>query len=253
MWTIDRDAAPPCWRMDLAESRVSLAFTTRRGGVSLPPYDMLNLGRSTEDRVDFIEENRRRVIASLGFDPAAVATAGQVHGTAVARVSGPGLYSGVDTLVTTLPEVPLAVTGADCLPALFVAPGAVGAAHCGWRGSADGMVRAALDAVCAAAAVPPSRVSVHLGPSIRSCCYEVGPEVAERFPAPALTRVDGAWRLDLVAAARIALAGAGVPSESIHEVPACTACEPYWYYSHRRDGPRTGRHWGLIGMHSREA
>jgi hypothetical protein len=61
-------------------------------------------------------------------------------------------------------------------------------------------------------------------------------------------RLDDAWHLDLVAAARHQLAEAGVSPHRIAEVPACTACDPAGYFSHRRDRGRTGRHWAIVTL-----
>jgi hypothetical protein len=195
-----------------------------------------------------VEENRRRVLDALGLDPARVATAGQVHGTRITRVHAPGLHSGTDGLVTPVPGLVLAVSGADCLPLLFAAPGAVAAAHSGWRGTAEGMPGAALDAVLALASAVPLDVRVFMGPCIGACCYRVGSEVAERFPAAAVHRGGDGPRVDLAAAARLQLEARGVPALAIDDPPACTACHPRWCFSHRRDRGVTGRLWGLIAL-----
>ncbi len=225
-----------------------LAFSTRQGGVSRPPFDTLNLGRSTVDDPAAVAENRRRLLDALGLDPGALATAGQVHGIELAHVTAPGHSPGCDALVTTVPGIALAVTTADCLPLLFHAPGAVGVAHAGWRGLADDMPGAALAAVADAARCAPERVTVHLGPCIRSCCYEVRDDVLQRFPSEIASRRDGRWYLDLPAAARRTLLAAGVPASRIFDTGACTACEPYWYFSHRRDRGATGRLWGVAAL-----
>lgn len=248
MWTLDRRSDVPAWRFEPAPAGVRLAFSTRQGGVSEGPYRSLNLGRSTEDDPEAVTENRRRWLSALGLDPNRFANAGQVHGRAVAHARTPGLAPECDVLVTTTTGLTLAVTAADCLPVLYAAPGAVAAAHCGWRGTADGAPEAALSAVCDAAGAGPERVDVHLGPGIRGCCYQVGPEVAARFPDPALRRRDGALWLDLPTAVRLRLREAGVAAERIHDTGACTACEPDWYFSHRRDHGLTGRQWGVIAL-----
>ncbi len=245
---LDDTAAVPLWLPEPRDSDAILAFTTRLGGVSDPPYHSLNLGRSTDDDRTAVEENRRRVLSAAGLDPDRLATAGQVHGTAIAIVSEPGLHPATDALLTRTRGVALAVTAADCLPLLFTAPGAVAAVHSGWRGTADGAPVAALDALCELAGCAPARVAVTLGPSIRVCCYEVGPEVAARFPTSVLEQRDGRNHLDLVAAARLQLVAAGVPDGAIEAVPACTACDPARYFSHRRDGARTGRHWAIAAL-----
>lgn len=248
MWTLDADAALPVWRCHPEPPGVRLGFSTRRGGVSEGPFRWLNLGRSTDDRPDAVQENRRRLLTALGLDPARLANAGQVHGTRVTRAAAPGLHPDCDALVSTTPGLALAVTAADCLPILYAAAAAVGAAHAGWRGTADGVPEATLAAVCAAAGVGPDAVSIHFGPCIRGCCYEVGPEVAARFPDAALRPVGSSRHLDIPTAARLRLLTAGVPASSIHDTGACTACEPYWYFSHRRDQGLTGRQWGVVAL-----
>jgi len=248
MWTLDRHADLPSWRFAPEPAGFRLAFTTRRGGISDGPYQSLNLGRSTFDRPEAVEENRRRCLVSLRLEPDRFANAGQVHGRTVVRVHAPGLHPDCDALVTTTPGLALAVTVADCLPLLYAAEHAVACAHAGWRGTADGAPEAALSAVCAAAGVGPNAVSIHVGPGIRGCCYQVGPDVAARFPAEAVRREGDAVWLDLPTAARLRLLAAGADPASIHDTGACTACEPDWYFSHRRDHGLTGRHWGLIAL-----
>jgi len=248
MWTLDRNAELPLWRPRESPPAAVLLFTTRLGGESRPPFDGLNLGRSTEDEPEAVAANRERVLRSAGLDPARLATAGQCHGVRVVEVVAPGHHPDCDALVTRVPGVPLAVTTADCMSLLYSAPGVVAAAHSGWRGTADGMPTATLREVCRLAGCAPDAVQVAIGPAIRGCCYEVGDDVAMRFPANVVRREGGRPRLDLPAAAVLALREAGVRAESIEDTGACTACEPALYFSHRRDRGRTGRHWGLAAL-----
>jgi YfiH family protein len=245
MWTLETHSPPDIWLATTAPGRAVLACSTRRGGISAPPYHALNLGRSTADDPAAVAENRRRLLMRLGLSPDRLVTAGQVHGARVERVSAPGHVPECDALVTTAPDLALAVTTADCMSLLYAAPGGVAAAHSGWRGTADGMPRAALEALCEAAGCDPAQVNVYLGPCIRSCCYEVGPEVAERFASDILRDASPRPFLDLPRAARTQLVEAGLRAEAFHDCGACTACDAERYFSHRRDGPRSGRHWGV--------
>lgn len=247
MWTLDASAPVPLWRSRFPGPAV-VAASTRRGGVSRGPYHALNLGRSTADDPEAVAENRRRLLAALGLAPERLVTAGQVHGARVVRVDGPGHMPECDALLTTRAGLALAVTTADCMSILFAAPGAVAAAHSGWRGTAERMPAVTLDAVCAAAGVTPGAVRVFLGPCIRACCYEVGEEVAARFPAATVRRDRPRPHLDLPLAARLQLAAAGLPEEALHDCGACTACDRDAYYSYRRDGAATGRHWGVVAL-----
>jgi copper oxidase (laccase) domain-containing protein len=123
--------------------------------------------------------------------------------------------------------------------------------HCGWRGLAGGIVAKGVEAIGATAAA--------IGPGIGPCCYEVGPEVLERF-APlgegitatggpnSRARVDisAHRRLDLPEVARRLLAEAGV--ERVESAGLCTRCESELFFSHRRDGSLSGRQAGLVWM-----
>ena len=250
MWTLDPNGSIPSWRHEGEPSALRLAFSTRRGGVSAPPYDTLNLGRSSADRPDAVDENRRRWLTSLGLDPACLATAGQVHGARVVEVSGPGHAADCDALVTTTANLALAISSADCLPILLAGEGVVAAVHAGWRGLAAGVSSAALRSLLARGGEMRS-VRAHFGPCIRDCCYHVGPEVARRFPAAAIRDRDGLSFLDLATAARLELGEAGLAPDSIDDAGACTACEPFWCFSHRRDRGATGRHWAVIALDAR--
>jgi YfiH family protein len=249
VWRLDADAPVPVWRHDGSPAGAVLqrAFSTRRGGVSSPPFDTLNLGSSTADRPEAVEENRRRLLRALDLDPERFVTLGQIHGARVVRVTAPGFQPECDAAVTVTRGLALAVTGADCLPILFEAGDAVAAAHAGWRGILAGVAEAALQAACEAGGAAPPEARAHLGPCIRGCCYEVGAEVASRFPGQTLTTSQHSVHLDLPAAVRLRLMAAGLPSQRVQDTAACTACDPSWYFSHRRDRGSTGRHWGVIG------
>lgn len=248
MWTLEVGTPPPLWRASPAPHGAILACTTRRGGTSAPPYHALNLGRSTADAPAAVAENRRLTLRSLGIDPGRLATAGQVHGARVVRVEGPGHVADCDALVTTSRNLAIAVTTADCMSLLLAAPGAVAAAHSGWRGTAERMPERVLASIGEAAGCGPERVSVYFGPCIRACCYEVGPEVAAAFPDSVIRPRTPRPHLDLPLAARLQLEAAGVRPESIFDCGACTACGPEWYFSYRRDGAVSGRHWGVAAL-----
>lgn len=232
-------------------------FSPRVGGVSRAPWAQLNLGASVGDDPAAVQENRRRVAAAFGVGLERVARLDQVHG-AVVRVAGAdtvGLDG--DGWVSDDPAWLLAVSAADCLPVLMVdrRRGAVAAAHAGWRGTAAGIVRAAVDALARQYGSDPTDLQAWLGPSIQGACYQVGPEVvaavradpavpdAAAWPDPA---GGDRWRLDVPAAVRAQLLAAGVPADAVTVSPTCTHCAADRCYSHRRDRGRTGRHWAVV-------
>jgi len=215
------------------------AFSTRVGGVSAPPFDTLNLGRLTGDAPEHVGENRRRLCAEVGADPDRLSFGRQAHGPRVRRADGQGKPG--DGVWTDEVGRPLLVFTADCVPvALARANGgkpAIAALHVGWRGLLAGIVAAG------AAALGGGRLSAAIGPGIGPCCYEVGPDVFDPFRARFGAGVVRDGKLDLWSAAEHALRTAG--AEQISRIDVCTACSPELFFSHRRDGQRTGRQ-GLI-------
>ena len=151
-----------------------------------------------------------------------------------------------DVLVTDRVGTAVVVQTADCVPILLAAPGAVGAAHAGWRGSARNVAGAAVAAL-RALGTRPSEISAWLGPSIGPCCYEVGGEVAAQFAGDFIRAgCGGGYRLDLRAVNAAQLVEAGVPRSAISIHPACTRCGGEGYASYRRDGGKAGRMIALI-------
>jgi polyphenol oxidase len=222
------------------------AFSTRIGGVSEAPYDALNVAIMTGDERDAVRENRDRLAGAVERDPASVVMGRQVHGTELREHDErqePRVYADVvkspdevDAHSTTNPELTPLVMVADCLPVALSGPDGVAMAHCGWRGLAGGIIAKAVRAVGADAAA--------IGPGIGPCCYEVGEEVLAEFAD--LDGVADGRMLDLPAVARALLERAGV--ESIESAEICTSDNPGLFYSHRRDGERTGRQAGLVWM-----
>jgi YfiH family protein len=222
------------------------AFTARLGGVSEGPFESLNVALRTEDEPPRVKENRRRTAGALGLEPARILAERQVHGAELSwhraepqpRVFADGVVSPseADAQATDVPGLAPLVMVADCLPVAVSGPRGVAMAHCGWRGLAAGIAERAASEVEAEAAA--------IGPGIGRCCYEVGEEVLDRFDH--LDGVADGRMLDLAAVAKASLYRAGV--EAVESADLCTSCHPELFFSHRRDGPRTGRQAGLVWL-----
>jgi YfiH family protein len=220
------------------------AFSTRLGGVSRTPYEALNVAVRTGDEPERVRQNRGRLAGALGRRPENVVMGRQVHGAELRLHQAPQqprVYADavrspdeVDAHATAELELTPLVMVADCLPVALSGPGGVAMAHCGWRGLAAGVVAGAVEAVDAKAAA--------VGPGIGPCCYEVGEEVLKRFQD--LGGVARGRMLDLTAVATRLLERAGV--EEIESSGLCTSCNEELFYSHRRDGERTGRQAGVV-------
>jgi len=234
----------------------------RTGGVSVGPFDSLNLGLHVSDDIDSVRENRRRLADAAGFAVSGMVCAEQVHGGAVAVVraedAGRGAAQfgdallGVDALVTDVSGVLLTLFYADCVPIIIADPArhTVAVAHAGWRGLVEGVVGNTVAAMREDFGSEPASLLAAVGPCIGPCCFEVGAEVAERFPSEALAprETGGKPHVDLPAAAARHLREAGLFVENITVAGECTSCLPDLYFSHRRDNGRTGRIAAFAGV-----
>lgn len=245
---------------------VDVGFSTRVGGVSQVPYDSFNLGLHVGDDPSAVLENRKRWINQWEVPFSRVAVGEQVHGTNVLWVNEEDGGRGVLELETAIPAVDGLVTQsavglmsyfADCVPMFFYFPDiqAVGIAHAGWKGTAQKMGQRVLECFEKAGGRL-ENAWVAIGPSIGPCCYVVDETVAIQFRAnfvetPFLVRQeDGHYLLDLWEANRTTLLEKGVRLENIDVAGTCTADNPEWFFSHRRDGARTGRMAGWINKRS---
>jgi polyphenol oxidase len=229
----------PLIRWD-APGPYEVAFSTRRGGVSEGAFASLNLGLLTADAPANVDENRRRLCAETGADPARLAMNRQIHATTVNRAQAGERSRDGDGLWTDEPGVPMLKVTADCLPIVLARlNGHQGLAllHAGRLGLLSGIVEAGVAALG-------HRVAAAVGPGIGPCCYEVSGEIAGAYRARFGPAVVKGRKLDLWAVSERVLRDAGV--YSVERLDLCTACDPERFFSHRRDRGVTGRQ-GVIG------
>jgi polyphenol oxidase len=236
---------------------VRAAFTLRTGGVSLAPYDSLNLGARIGDSAEAVVENRRRGRERLGL-PAEPVWLEQVHGVEVVELGAFGAAMGRgdsrdrpptgDASVARGAGQVCAIRVADCMPVLFAARdgSVVGAAHAGWRGLAGGVLEATIGRL----GVPATELIAWMGPAIGPKHFEVGEDVRAAFTATDaasasafVANARGRWQCDLYALARRRLSSLGV--SGIYGGGWCTFAEAGQFFSYRRDG-QCGRMAALI-------
>jgi YfiH family protein len=150
-----------------------------------------------------------------------------------------------DALITDDLNRRIGVRTADCVPILLLDAGkhAVAAVHAGWRGTELAIVTHTIKKMHADFGTQPADIRVAIGPSIRECCYEVGPEVASQFSLifPEWPPVTDKQHLDLVEANRRHLIAAGVLPSYIFDSGLCTACQLEHFFSYRREPHNPGR------------
>lgn len=237
-----------------APANVGAVSTTRKGGVSLPPYDDgaggggLNLGVHVGDDPGHVSRNRMLLQMLLPAEPAWLT---QVHGVGVLDAAEVDNAPEADASIANRPGVVCVVQTADCLPVLFsdIQGKVVGAAHAGWRGLAQGVLENTVKAMQAAGA---AEVTAWLGPAIGPQSFEVGQDVHDAFVSRDVgmassfrQHAEGKYSADIYALARAVLAKSGV--KEISGGGRCTVSERGSFYSFRRDKV-TGRMASLIWL-----
>jgi purine-nucleoside/S-methyl-5'-thioadenosine phosphorylase / adenosine deaminase len=282
-------------------------FSTRAGGSSkVYGGQALNLGFTSHDSKSAVERNRHAFACAItpdvnvgrrtpvlsraeGSRPSnnlRMVTLRQIHSDIIHPVAeiSPEALAG-DGLVTNTPGVLLTVLTADCLPVILVdhKRRAVGVLHAGWRGTLKRIVEKGVGEMHRWFGTKPSDLRAAIGPGIRGCCYDVGPEVRsafesqfsyaaelfretkerdeihEKYPllfltarAPGHSELPKKIFLDIAEANRQQLISAGVLARNISDIKLCTSCHLDLFFSHRAEKGVTGRMMAAVGIRSSE-
>jgi len=248
------------FHLEPIDQRTVAGFTSRNEGVSRAPYNEANLGLHVGDDHDDVISNRERLSAKLGVNLDDFVYCEQVHNNIVQKVttnerglgtkSMESVVSHADGLYTRDEQVVLATLYADCVPLLFTGDRGtiVGTAHAGWKGTAGNIGGELVRQWIESENVDVTSIHAYVGPSIGKEKYVVDDRVIDQLkvvlPSDVTTwnRVsDGQYELDLKLTNALLIEQAGVPRNQITVSRYCTASEPDLFYSHRRDGSKTGR------------
>jgi YfiH family protein len=203
-------------------------------------------------------DRRRRICRHLGLPFERLTVANQIHSGHVLRVLPEDAGAGredhaaalrfVDGMACDLAGTALMQISADCPLILAVDPQrrALGTAHASWRGTVAHIARELVRRLRGEFGTRPEDLIACIAPCAGPCCYEVGDDVY-RIAAAHLPDADehfvergGRRYFDLRSANVAQLVREGVPSSSIFVAAECTMTDDR-FYSHRRDGPSTGR------------
>ena len=233
--------------------------TTRKGGVSVGNFSLLNLSPFSGDNPAHFAENKRILCTQLGIQSEKLIIPYQNHGTEVKEIDEAffgfsaaektAYLNGVDALVTKLPGVCIGVTTADCVPLLFFDPTkkVVAVAHAGWRGTCGRIAEKTVLKLQEKYKCNPADILVCIGPSISVQVYEVGKEVIENFEKAGFDiesivyQQNEKFHLDLWRANEISLLQVGIKDENIEVAGICTFTEHERFFSARRLGIKSGR------------
>ena len=231
------DVIIPNWNVP---EHIKAVSTTRDGGISLQPYDGLNLGMHVGDDREVVQTNRDLFVRFNNL-PSNPVWLEQTHSTVVTRLSAPtDEVVEADASITSKGGVVCGVMTADCLPILLtdIEGSQVAAVHAGWRGLANGIVENTVRQF-------DKPVVAWLGPAIGSSAFEVGEDVYDVFIShdpiaewAFRSKGNGKYLADMSLLATQRLKEAKV--KDIIDSGLCTYSDPKRFYSYRREGI-TGR------------
>ena len=225
-----------------------------------------NVGYTAPRDPDDAWDMRQQWARAIGIEPGDLVRVRQVHGAEVRLVTSADTERGThpdadqapiaDAMITNEPRVALMTLHADCLAMLLVDPvrKAVAAVHAGWRSTVQNIAGQTVREMERAFGTNPVDLLAYVGPSIGAARYEVGYEVIDAWRTTArasdvpIQKIAGRWHFDLKVANAGQLTALGVPEQNLEISPVCTASNPDRWFSHRRQGPLTGRFAAIIAI-----
>ncbi len=243
----------------LSNTSIAHFFSTRLHGFSTGVAQSLNMGFTTEDLPQNTISNRKKLLEMTNMPFDKLTTVNQIHGDEIITITNnlagaghdikPSPAGNADALITNLPQVPIMVLTADCVPILLLDPlkKVIAAIHAGWRGTVAGIAAKTVDAMQAQFGTDPSDIIAAIGPSIGPCCYEVGIDVVTQATktlsdaSKSICHTANHYYFDLWDANRRQLNIKGVSINKIEKTGYCTKCRSQIFFSSRADGGITGR------------
>lgn len=226
-------------------NRIPHFFSTRIGGISEGYYSNLNLGVYTDDKLDNINENLKRVFQASNMNMDKVVYLKQVHGDRIHIVDDFNYMdicgSFGDAIITKSRGIAIGVFTADCVPVLIAdeSTGTIAAVHGGWKGTKLNITGKVLKYMIEELLCNPEHITVSLGPSIGPCCFEVKEDVADKFTF--VNNMDGNLYVDLWKENYSQVLKHSIPEKNIALGNLCSMCMDTMFYSYRRDKGLTGR------------
>ena len=209
----------------------------------------LNLGLNTSEKASVVLNNRKQLLDTIGVSTEQIAYGVQVHKTGIQQVTKGGIYDDTDGFVTTREGLALGIQVADCAAILMGDDKnkVIAAAHAGWRGAVADIVPKTIHKMIELGAET-KQIKVFVSPCISLKNFEVGEEVAAKFPDKFVDRTNYAKaHVNLKAFIRHQLQQEGIENQHIEIDSSCTI-DNESFYSYRRQKDQSGRMMGIIKL-----
>jgi hypothetical protein len=239
-----------------AYTQIVHTFTTRHGGVSKRPFDSNNLAFHVGDDYRDVIRNQELLAQKIGYDRTRLVHMRQIHSDRIV-IADHSMHDfenppECDALITDQSGIPLMVMTADCTPVLLFDPvkNVIAVAHAGRAGAVKGIVPKTIQKMRERFASRLEDILVVLGPSIQSCCYEVGEKIAKEVTDDgfgyAVVKREARFYLEVNAIIKKQLEEMGLKKEQLEDLDICNACEHENFFSYRADRQTTGRIAGVL-------
>jgi len=231
------------------------AFSTKVSGYSLRPFAQNNLAYHVNDDPLTVYKNHLNYARYLDYNIKNLVYMEQIHGDKIVVIDKNTDVNKIpkcDALITDQKDIPLMVMVADCIPILIYDPikEVIATVHAGRAGVFLKIVTKTIQVMRKSFKSSTQDLIVVLGPSIRSCCYEVGLEIKEEAQALgykyAITKKDSSYYLDLISIVKKELKGLNVNKDNIDVSPYCTSCNNDIFFSYRAEKNTSGRFSGVL-------
>ncbi|MEX0780524.1 MAG: peptidoglycan editing factor PgeF [Balneolales bacterium] len=229
--------------------QIKAGFSTKIAPDKENTFDFSLSFSGTGDDV-VVEQNRRQWLKYLGLKNYPIAMGNQVHGNEVRIITNSDFQDNTDGLVTTQKKLALGILVADCAAVLLAdrENNVIAAVHAGWRGAIQGILEKAISKMEIAGA-DANYIEAFVSPCISLANFEVGTEVAEKFPEQFVDYTSFAKpHIDLKNFIKHVLLKAGLQENNLEINTLCTVAEPDILHSFRRESTRSGRMMAVIAM-----
>ena len=185
-----------------------------------------------------------------GFKHDLIAIPNQTHSINVVNTSIGGEIFNTDGVFSSNHMIVCSIKVADCLPIFFAHKTELffGVVHAGWRGLVNGIISESIKLI-KNEKIALENLDVFIGPSIQACCFEIGNDIIDSFDIKFIKQNIGSkYFVNLQGIAKKKLEHEGILKKHIKVSEDCTCCQFERYFSFRREGDKSGRMFGLIGV-----
>ena len=188
------------------------------------------------------QSRKNKIAETFNLGNRVILTPRQVHGDSVVNVTKDSQDLDCDGIIYSLDSSLVGtINVADCIPICVYdsCSQKIALVHSGWKGTHNKIILKTIS-LLESMGSPRKSLKFFLGPSIRSCCYEVDRDFSEKFKIDAVFKRNKKYFVDLATQVKSDLDEAGIPINNVMIDSLCTH-DSDKCHSFRRDCKGAGR------------